>query len=140
MKKLLFMGLVALMVVVSGCKSEAQIAADNTSKDADNFEINRRIVFYNGITGQYVLSIEGLCSIEDNGRQLKVTCKTGNSEYKKHYLGLSDNLSYFAEQLAPHKTSGFYYKVNFRPESIIPELNIKTSANAVVPENEGGVK
>ena len=40
MKKLLFMGLVALMVVVSGCKSEAQIAVDNTSKDADNFEIN----------------------------------------------------------------------------------------------------
>ena len=58
----------------------------------------RRVVFLNGITDTYLLSIEGLCSVEDQSKQLEVTCKVGEREYKKHFLGLSDNVTYFAEQ------------------------------------------
>ena len=65
------------------------------TKAADNFEVNRRIVFYNGITDKYILVIEGRCSITDSMGQLEVLCKTGDSTYKKHFLGLSDNVTYF---------------------------------------------
>lgn len=121
------------LVSLSGCRDESAIASENTSKEANNFGIERRIVFFNGITGEYMLTIEGRCSINDQGNQLEVTCKTGDSMYKKHFLGLSDNVSYMAEQVEAKKVSGFHSKVNFRPESILPDIDIKTSGNAVVP-------
>lgn len=67
-------------------------ASRNISYDSDNVKVMRRVVFVNGIMDKYLLSIEGLCSItKDNGdRQLEVTCKTGEGEFKKHYLGISD--------------------------------------------------
>ena len=79
------------LAVLSGCNSDADVASHNLSKAADNFEINRRIVFYNGITGEYMLTIEGLCS-QNNQTQpgsVGITCKTGPDEYKRHFLGLS---------------------------------------------------
>ena len=80
-------------LLAAGC-SQADVASENLSKAADSFEVNRRIVFYNGISGEYMLTIEGLCSLgnADPAGQLSVTCKTGPSEYKKHFLGLSDNV------------------------------------------------
>ncbi len=91
--------------------------------------IERRVVFYNGITNQYILSLQGRCSIKDQGDQLEVTCKTGAKEYKKHFLGLSDNVTYFAEQLREVDVDTYRYKVIFKPESIIPNIDLETSAN-----------
>jgi hypothetical protein len=89
------------------------------------FELNRRVVFYNGYTGEYMLSIEGRCSIEADGmdKQLEVTCKTGKEEYKKHFLGLSDNVTYFVEQLGSAQVDTYHYKVNFKPEVIVPDID-----------------
>ena len=89
------------------------------------FEINRRIVFYNGISGDYILSVEGFCSLKDQHNQLEVTCKLGHSKYKKHFLGLSDNVTYFAEQLSAENVSVDHYKVIFKPSTIIPDIDIK---------------
>lgn len=123
MKKLLFV--LALLTFITGCDSDAYIASRNLSEAADNFEINRRIIFYNGITSDYILSIEGRCSISDQVNQLEVTCKTGQQEFKKHFLGLSDNVTYFAEQIESSNVSPFHYKVIFKPESIIPDIDLK---------------
>ena len=88
-------------------------------------------MFVNGITDKYLLSIEGLCSItkdrEDN--QLEVTCKTGDSEYKKHYLGISDNVTYFVEQMDGSNVDTFHYKVAFRPETLLPDIDLQTSGD-----------
>lgn len=121
------LALVALAVLLSGCGSDAQMASYNLSKAADNFQINRRIVFFNGITDSYLLSIEGRCSfeIEGGGSKVAVTCKTGENSYKKHTLGLSDNVSFFSEQLAPAEVSVYRYKVVFRPSAIIPDIDVK---------------
>jgi len=109
-----------------GC-SDANIASSNLSKAADNFEIDRRVVFYNGITGDYILVIEGRLSINADGkdRQLEVTIKTGEDKYKKHFLGLSDNVTYFSEQLESKKVSAYHYRVIFKPQSIIPNVELK---------------
>ena len=114
-------------VILSGCQDDAQIASQNLSKAADNFEINRRIVFFNGITDTYMLTMEGRCSIEDQRDQLEVICRTGDSEYKKHFLGLSDNVSYIAEQLEPAAVSAYHYRVTFKPQSILPDFDFRGS-------------
>jgi hypothetical protein len=125
MKKILLV-LFLLIILLTSCNSEANVASNNVSRAADQFEIMRRIVFYNGINGDYVLVIEGLCSLGnfDEMGELSVTCKTGSSEYKKHYLGLSDNVTYFAEQLEPAKANAYHYRVIFRPTTIIPDVEI----------------
>lgn len=115
--------IVALLATsASACSDDADVASENLSKAADNFEIVRRIVFYNGITGNYMLVIEGRCSIKDEGNQLEVTCKTGKDAYKKHFLGLSDNVTYFAEQIDAANVSVDHYRVSFKPEAIIPDI------------------
>ena len=126
--KLVVLVLVLLLTVCAGC-SEANVASTNLSKAADQFEVQRRIVFYNGITGDYILVIEGLCSLGnyDAAGELSVTCKTGKDQYKKHFLGLSDNVTYFAEQIEAAQVDAFHYRVIFRPETIIPDLELDTS-------------
>lgn len=127
MKKFLIGLVVASTVILAGCGTDAQVASHNLSKAADMFEINRRVVFYNGITEEYILSIEGRCSIvaDTMDNQLEVTCKTSPSEYKKHFLGLSDNVTYFAEQLDGRDVSVYHYKVIFKPQSIVPDVDLE---------------
>lgn len=128
MKKIITAISVALSVGISvvGC-SDADIASNNLSKAADNFEVTRRIVFYNGITGEYMLTIEGLCSLgnSDKSRQLTVTCKTGQGVYKKHFLGLSDNVTYFVEQVEAMSVGTYHYRVLFKPQAILPNIDFK---------------
>lgn len=112
-------GLAAL--TLAGCGDDAEVASHNLSKAADNFEVDRRIVFLNGITDTYMLTIEGKCSITDEGNQLEVTCKTGPDAYKKHFLGLSDNVTYFVEQTHEKKASAYRYRVTFKPSVIVPD-------------------
>lgn len=117
----------ACLALLAGCQSDADVASRNLSQAADNFEVNRRIVFYNGITGDYVLSIEGLCSKgnSDTRSMLTVTCKTGPGVYKKHFLGLSDNVTYFMEQLEPVPAGASHYVVNFKPSVILPDVRLR---------------
>ena len=122
------------ILTLAGCR-DAQIASYNISKAADNFEIDRRIVFYNGINGEYMLTIEGRCSIEDQGNQLEVTCKIGPDEFKKHFLGLSDNVTYFAEQLETADVSVFHHRITFKPQSILPDVDFRGDAGELM-ENQ----
>ena len=123
-KVLLILG----MLLLVGCAREADVASHNVSIAADQFQVNRRLVFYNGITGEYMLVIEGLCSLGnyDVAGELTVTCKVGPSQYKKHFLGLSDNVTYFVEQLEPSDVNAYHYKVIFRPAQIIPDVELDT--------------
>ena len=121
MKKLL--SCLAIVGFLAGCQTDADLASQNLSKDAEMFKINRRIVFINGITDKYLLSVEGRCSIEDQNRQLEVTCKISDTTFKKHYLGLSDNVTYIAEQLDDIAVSVYRYKVIFKPTAIIPNID-----------------
>jgi len=114
-------------LLAQGCSTDAQIASQNLSKSADMFQIERRIVFYDSIQGTYLLSIEGRCSIKKDtvDQQLEVVCKTSPTEYKKHFLGVSDNVTYFAEQLGESNVSVYNYKVIFKPLSLIPSIDVK---------------
>lgn len=120
-----FVSIVGLVIGLAACSNDAQVASYNLSQAADNFKINRRIVFYNGITNDYMLTIEGLCSQEPRDKKLEVTCKVGENEYKKHFLGLSDNVTYFSEQMEAAKVGTYFYRVTFKPSTIIPSVEMR---------------
>nr|DAR42191.1 MAG TPA: protein of unknown function (DUF4969) [Caudoviricetes sp.] len=126
MKKLysfLAAGLIALSL--TAC-DDSEVATRNLIKAADNFEVNRRIVFYNGITDTYMLEIEGRCSIDlnQNNTAFNVICDVGNGNYKRHTLVLSDNVTAFVEQIEPNKVSKNFYRVTFKPSTIIPNIDV----------------
>lgn len=127
MRKFLIILLIAAvgMTVLGSC-TDAEVASSNVSKAADQFEIYRRVVFYNGITDNYILMVEGYCSIEvdETDHQLELMVKTGPGTYLKHFLGLSDNVTYFAEQLEPAAVSTGKYRVIFKPSVIIPAIEL----------------
>jgi hypothetical protein len=128
MKK--FFGVLVLIVALAGCSTDADVASQNLSMAADSFQIERRIVFIDTWTDTYLLSITGLCSIKNGagntgGDSVAVTCKTGANEYKKHYLGLSGNVTYFSEQLGAAQVGVYRYKVIFKPIAIIPDVEMR---------------
>jgi hypothetical protein len=113
----------AAVASLAACSSSADVASHNLSQQADNFEVPRRIVFINGITDKYLLTITGYCSLgnDDKAGELTVTCKVGGG-YKKDFLGLSDNVTYLVEQLDPKNVSIDTYEVNFKPQSLVPDI------------------
>jgi len=126
MKKfLLALSVVFVALGFSACEREADVASLNVSRAADEFQVVRRIVFINTWTDTYLLSIEGRCALgnRDSAGQLTVTCKHGPGLYKKHFLGLSNNVTYLVEQMEGANVSGDYYKVNFKPTVMLPSLS-----------------
>lgn len=130
MRRILLIAAVSGLGLLTACDRPADVASRNLSYAADNFQVVRRIVFLNGITDKYILAVEGLCSLGnyDSKKELTVTCKTGPTSYKKHFLGLSDNVTFFAEQIDEGtKVDTYYYKVAFRPQTIVPDVDLDIS-------------
>lgn len=116
-------------LTLASCSTPADVASENLADAAENFEIERRVVAFNGITDEYLLEVVGRCSIEDQINQLEITCRVGPDEYKKHLLGLSDNVSYFAEQLDPIDVSTYNYRVRLRPETVVRDIDLDLSTS-----------
>lgn len=135
-KKIIGLAAIAFIAAgtLAGCATQADGVSYNLSQEAEKFQVLRRIVFFNGITDKYLLELQGYCAVDtgDNSAlagALEVTCETGKGTYKKHYLGLSDNVSYFVEQMDAKNVSAYHYQVNFKPESIIPDFKLDLEAN-----------
>lgn len=117
--------------LLMACVRESEKVSYNLSREADSFNVYRRIVFINGITDSHLLTITGFCSIltesatSNIGKATTVVCKTENNTYVKHFLGVSDNVTYFAEQLTDISVSDRHYKVVVRPSSVIPDIRLK---------------
>lgn len=117
-------GLVAV-IALSSCSSDASVASRNVSTAADNFEVNRLIVGINGITDKVLFSVEGRCSISRDG-DLVVICKEGPNEYKKHYLGLSHNVTFISTQLEPVDASVYHTRIILKPQNLVPNFDLST--------------
>lgn len=122
-----FMGVLMaalLAVVLLGC-TDAEVASANLSKAADQFEIYRRVVFYNGITNEYILQAEGFCSLGAETGELQLIVKLDDGRFLKHFLELSDNVTYFVEQLTPGMVSDARYRVVFKPSVVVPHIDLQ---------------
>jgi hypothetical protein len=74
-----------------------------------------------------MLTIEGRCSLGnvDKEGELSVTCQTGPGAYKKHFLGLSRNVTYLVEQMDDAGVSTYHYQIIFRPETLVPDITVQ---------------
>lgn len=110
---------------VSACTKDSDVVNENLTKDADNFKVLRRVVFYNAILDKYIMTVEGYCSVDPgDGQRMTVTCKVGN-EYKRNALGKSDNVLWWYEQLTPSGVSPNHYTIVFKPSVIVPQPEIR---------------
>jgi len=133
------LGFVAALVATIGlsllaaCERAADVASKNLSEAADNFEIMRRVVFYNGITDAYILEVTGFCSLgnDNTSTQITITCKDADG-FRKHFLGRSDNVTYFAEQVDAEDVSTFHTRVVWRPQTVLPDIDFQGDVQELI--------
>lgn len=119
-KKLLFaMSLPILSLSIVGC-NEADKVSVNISKEADNFNVLRRVAIINIRTDKVEFEIIGKLSVYDNSNTLTILAETGEETYKKHIVKLTEWNMYVVEDLSGADVNKYKYEVNYLPESIVP--------------------
>ncbi len=110
-----------LTLTLCGC-NESEKVSYNVSKEADNFNVIRRLTVINARSDKPVFELIAAFSIEvdTEENQLEVICETGENEYKKHFIGLNDWTIYVVEDISGADVDKYRYEVNFLPESILP--------------------
>jgi hypothetical protein len=108
---------------LAGCQRQSDKVSYNISKEADNFNIIRKIIVINGINNDIVFQLQGRISIETpNAKKLVITAQHGSNDYRKHYILLGDNDSVIIEDtgLGANDVSNYRYTINFNPKMWIP--------------------
>ena len=118
---LLFIHTALISLSITGC-TEAERVSYNISQDADNFNQIRQLTVINCIQGDVLFQMTGKMSInaDTQDNQLEVIVEDENGEYKKHFIGLSDNVTYVVEDVTSDKTEKYKYELNFNPNMWIP--------------------
>lgn len=122
MKKIIIVLVTLFMVVsVTGC-TQADKVSSNISLESDNFNIVRQITVINCIQGDVLLQMTGKMSInaDTSDNQLEITVEDEEGKYQKHFIGLSDNVTYTVEQKQYEDVNNFRYTLNFNPKMWIP--------------------
>ncbi len=117
------MAALAMTVLLCACGTEANKVSYNLSQEADNFNVVRQITVINCIQGDVLFQMTGRMSIKADAsdNQLEVIVEDGNN-YVKHFIGLSDNVTYVVEDLnlGANDVAKYKYTLNFNPEMWIP--------------------
>ena len=113
------------VAVGAGCTTDADQASKNIDTAAEQFEINRHIVFYNGITDTVFLEVYGYCSYENQVVEIEIICRDvdGVEGFSNHSFGLADNVTYLIEQIEPVDVSTTRPRIIFKPEALIPNID-----------------
>ena len=109
-------------VCLTSCR-EADRASYNISREADNFNIVRRVTVIDCITGDVMFQMSGRMSIyaDTDDEQLEIIVEDGGT-YSKHIIGLSDNVTYIVEDLnlGDNAVSKYQYTIIFNPNMWYP--------------------
>jgi hypothetical protein len=128
-------GVLALAIVgaaaggLMACTSQADTVSNNLSQDADSFKIHRDIVVNNGITGQTIYHISGLCSLgnDDSGHKHTLTCKIGPDKYVKELMWIGDQDEVLSVQTEATHADPFAYRIIVKPTTL--DLQLQTAGN-----------
>lgn len=124
MKKIfgVILTVVLLATVLTGCQTEADKVSYNLSLEADNFNDIRQITVINCLQGDVLFQMTGKLSItaDTADNQLEIVVEDENGEYKKHFIGLSDNVTYVVEDITSEDVNKYKYTLNFNPKMWMP--------------------
>lgn len=122
MKKILAVVMMAGLLMLTGCQSESEKVSYNLSLEADNFNVVRQLTVINCIEGDVLFQMTGKMSITADvaDDQLEVIVEDEDGSYKKHFIGLSDNVTYVVEDMDVNDVSKYRYTLNYNPKMWIP--------------------
>ena len=124
-KTLVLTAIFFMAVASTGC-STANVVNHNLSKDANEFNVYRRLTVTNARTDTIMLQCEGLMSLNNNdSNELVVTIKTGEDKYYKNYVYLNDWTCYVMEQTEPNTEDKYHYELVFYPSRIMPNIDVE---------------
>ena len=111
--------LCAALFILAGC-TEADKVSANISKEADNFNVTRRVTVYNTRTDKILIEVIGNLSIQKSSGDLDIIIEVAPNKYKKHFISLNSWTTYVVEDVSGAFVDKYHYEINFMPESIIP--------------------
>lgn len=125
----LCLGLVLMLGSLTGCswEDEADVASYNISKEADNFNIYRRVVVINNQSDETMLEFEGWCSIENNmdKNRLEITYRVGEGQYYKDFVGLNDRTTYVITQIDGANVDKYHYEWLYHSQGDLIPIELK---------------
>lgn len=111
--------IVALVLMLTGCE-EADVVSRNVSKEADNFNVQRRVTVYNTRTDKVLLEVVGLLSVKQSSGDIDIIMEVAPGQYKKHFVSLNAWTTYVVEDINGAFVDKYHYEINFLPQQIIP--------------------
>lgn len=122
MKKKLLLGLTGILTALTlvGCR-QSKMASYNLSKEADSFNVVRELTVINALQGDVLFTMVGKLSIANSStNELEVIVEDEHGNYQKHFIGLSDNVTYIVEQKDFKDVENYKYTLNYNPKMWIP--------------------
>lgn len=116
---------IALCFGLAACGSDAKTVSENISKEADSFNVQRKITVLNTRTDKFMFYAEGRCSVERENGWLVAICRHAENEYRKHLIGPATDAFPLVEQMAPIDVSRYHTLIVMRPEGIIPDIQLR---------------
>ena len=111
---------ITIALGLCGCRQSERVSY-NIGKEADNFNVTRRLAVINARTDKPVFELIGNFSLSNNSEnELEVVCEVGNGVYKKHFVYLNEWTIYVVEDVSGAYVDNYHYEVNFLPEMIVP--------------------
>ena len=107
---------------MTGC-TEADQVSTNISKEADNFNVTRKLTVLNARTDTILLELTGTFALKNNSdNELEVIIETAEGKYQKDYVFLNDYTMYVVEDISGAEVDKYHYEINF-----LPELGLKVT-------------
>lgn len=125
MKKILIVLIVAVMLLTFGCR-QADIVSHNISKEADAFNVQRKITVINARTDTIMLELIGTFSLDTNEatHELNVICEVAPNTYQKHFIYLNDYTLYVVEDISNTNVDKYHYELNILPLLNTPQVKL----------------
>lgn len=125
MKRILMTSIIVIMLLggmflLTGC-TEVDRVSTNIGKEADNFNITRRISVINARTDKPIFELIGNFSLQNNSNnELEIVCEVEEGKYKKHFIYLNEWTIYVVEDISGAYVDKYHYEVHYIPEMIQP--------------------
>lgn len=119
-KKFALIGLLLVAAVTMTACRQADKVTYNLSKEADNFNITRRVAVYNTRTDKLLLEVIGNLSVQRSSGDIDIIVEVGEGVYKKHFVGMNQWTTYVVEDISGADVGKYYYEINFMPEMLVP--------------------
>lgn len=117
---------VVLVMSLCGCRQSTRVSY-NVSKEADAFNVVRRLTVINTRTDTVLMQMTGTFALKggsgSNDNELTVICELEDGTYQKHFVYLNEWTTYVVEDISGSEVSKYSYELNFLP-LMVPSVKI----------------